>query len=179
MDPDTISKSITSVWDALLAGPYPSLSAFVATVILVWFAAKFFYQQQIAPLKDRDSTKDERLATKDERLALMREKLEAAEKAKEAAEKTREAAETAQHWFDEVEKAVKRDATERREDVSSDVATAVSATSVAMQDLREKQADLNVTISDILTKQDIIAAYAAADVLSADDLKRIGIKDKD
>ena len=177
MTPDTIANSIISIWDAFLAGLYPSLSAIVATVILVWFAAKFFYRRQIATLKERDSTKDERLATRDERLALMLEKLEAAEKAREAAKKTREAAETVQQLFDEVEKAVKRDATERREDVSTDVATTVSATSFAMHDLREKQAVLNLTIRDVLTKQDIIAAYTAAEFLSADDLKRILTKD--
>ncbi len=170
MTPDTIANSIISNWDAFLAGLYPSLSAIFATVILVWFAAKFFYQRQIATLKERDSTKDERLATRDERLALMLEKLEAAEKA-------REAAETAQQLFDEVEKAVKRDVTERGEDVSTDVATTVSATSFAMHDLREKQAVLNLVIRDVLTKQDIIAAYTAAEFLSADDLKRILTKD--
>ena len=150
-------------WAAISAAPLSFIAAVIVFCGLTWLAAKFVYQRQIVTLKEQGSTKDERLA-------LMRDKFEAAEKARQDTETK----------LNEIPKALERDATERHEEVSSDVATAVSATVISMQELREKQADLDVTISDVLTIDDLIAAHAAADsVLSADDLKRIGMKDKD
>ena len=125
MRPDTIANSIISVWEAFLAGPYPSLFVFVAAAILVWFAAKFFYQRQIATLKDRDSTKDERLA-------LLPDKFEAVDQARQDLETK----------FKELEEAVERDAKERDQMISFGVAEAASATEGAMERLKDAENDL-------------------------------------
>ena len=151
MDPKETEGVLQLEWAAISAAPFSFIAALAVISGAIFLLTRSFYKQQIVTLTDRR---------------------ELAHEQAQAAEKARQDTETK---LKELEIALERDATERHEEVSSDVATAVSATVISMKDLREIQADISV-----LTRDDIIAAHAAADsVLSADDLKRIGMKDKD
>ena len=154
MDPKETENVLQMEWAAISAAPFSFIAALAVIGVVIWYFTRSFYKQRMVTLTDRRE--------------LAHEQAEAAKKAQQDTETK----------LKELEKAVEREAAQRRVEVSQVVATAIKEAWAAMQSLSDIQSDLGETISDVRTEVDIIAAHAAADtVLTAEDVKRIEDKD--
>lgn len=180
---EAIEKFLKAEWEVISTAPFHFSVAVIGIGILIWLASRFFCKQQIGGLEKENKANDAAIRALRERVSLAQEKSEASDAARQSVQEKFEASHAARQDTEmklkEIQTAVELDAAKRRAEVSSDVATAVTATVISMRDLREKQADLNESFSDVLTEDDILAAILAGDVLSANDLKRIPSREKD
>ncbi len=164
MDLVAIANSITLVWEVFSAAPSPFIFVVAVFCGLTWIVAKFVYRQQIATLR--------------ERLELAHDQAQATRKLQIGLEAR---IDRLQAEIGGLKEAIQHDATERREEVSSDVGFAVSATDGVMLDVMKSEGGVRSALDEL---KDILSewehgATKPSDVLSADDLKRIPSKDKD
>ena len=131
-DLEAIEKFLKAEWDVISGAPFHFSVAVIGIGILIWLVQRFLCKQQVIGLENENRAKDETIRTLGERVTLAQEKFEAVDQVREQLE-TR---------FNDLDEAVERDAAKRDQEVSPDVATAVSATESTIQNLKSSEREL-------------------------------------
>ena len=125
MDPDTISKSFTLVWEAFSAAPFSFIAALVLVGMVILLLTRSFYRQQIVTLTARRE------------LAHVQ-----AQAAQEAQKGLEEEIDRLQAEIRGLKEAIERDAAERDQPVSPSVLEANTATENALENVQAKKNEL-------------------------------------
>ena len=125
MDPDTISKSITLVWEAFSAAPFSIIAALVLVGMVILLLTRSFYRQQIVTLIARREIAHDR-----------------AQAAQEAQKSLEEEIDRLQAEIRGLKEAIERDAAERDQPVSPSVLEANTATENALGNVQAKKNEL-------------------------------------
>ncbi len=132
-------KFVLDEWEVLSGAPTHFILAVALVGIGIWLILLFAFKRQVKGLEAENKANDATILTLGERITLAQEQAEAAQKAQKdlEAEIDRLQAEIAR-----LKEAIERDAATRYQEVSADVATAVSATESSLQRLKSSEREL-------------------------------------